>query len=71
MKLRSVSMGVILELPKVGDIIEKGQTIYALEIMKTIYPIESNHQYKVVEVYVKIEDLVEKGQELMRIELVG
>ena len=51
-----------------GDAIKSGQTLLIIEAMKTMNPIESNLQGKLVKVLVENEQAVEFGQPLMLIE---
>ena len=51
-----------------GDPIKSGQTLVIIEAMKTMNPIESNLQGKLVKVLVENEQAVEFGQPLMLIE---
>ena len=51
-----------------GDQIKSGQTLLIIEAMKTMNPIESNLQGKLVKVLVENEQAVEFGQPLMLIE---
>ena len=51
-----------------GDPIKSGQTLLIIEAMKTMNPIESNLQGKLVKVLVEDEQAVEFGQPLMLIE---
>ena len=51
-----------------GDRIKSGQTLLIIEAMKTMNPIESNLQGKLVKVLVENEQAVEFGQPLMLIE---
>ena len=51
-----------------GDSIKSGQTLLIIEAMKTMNPIESNLQGKLVKVLVENEQAVEFGQPLMLIE---
>ena len=51
-----------------GDPIKSGQTLLIIEAMKTMNPIESNLQGKLVKVLVENEQAVEFGQPLMLIE---
>ena len=53
---------------KEGDPIKSGQTLLIIEAMKTMNPIESNLQGKLVKVLVENEQAVEFGQPLMLIE---
>ena len=52
----------------VGDQIKNGQTVLIIEAMKTMNPIESSLQGKVIKVLVENEQAVEFGQPLMLIE---
>ena len=52
----------------VGDPIKSGQTLLIIEAMKTMNPIESNLQGKLIKVLVENEQAVEFGQPLMLIE---
>jgi len=52
---------------KVGDKIEKGQTLCIVEAMKMMNEVKSDSEGIVVEVLVNSEDIVEYGQPLMRI----
>ncbi|HKL79124.1 MAG TPA: acetyl-CoA carboxylase biotin carboxyl carrier protein [Mobilitalea sp.] len=49
---------------KVGDKVEKGQTICIIEAMKLMNEIESEYDGEILEVLVKNEDMVEFGQPL-------
>ena len=51
----------------IGDNVKSGQTLLIIEAMKTLNPIESNLQGKVIEVLVENEQAVEFGQPLMLI----
>ena len=51
-----------------GDSIKSGQTLLIIEAMKTMNPIESNLQGKLIKVLVENEQAVEFGQPLMLIE---
>ena len=51
-----------------GDSIKSGQTLLIIEAMKTMNPIESNLQGKLIKVLVEDEQAVEFGQPLMLIE---
>ena len=51
-----------------GESIKTGQTLLIIEAMKTMNPIESNLQGKLVRVLVENEQAVEFGQPLMLIE---
>ena len=51
-----------------GDSIKSGQTLLIIEAMKTMNPIESNLQGKLVKILVENEQAVEFGQPLMLIE---
>ena len=51
-----------------GDAIKSGQTLLIIEAMKTMNPIESNLQGKLIKVLVENEQAVEFGQPLMLIE---
>ena len=51
----------------IGDNVKSGQTLLIIEAMKTMNPIESNLQGKVIEVLVENEQAVEFGQPLMLI----
>ena len=51
-----------------GDQIKSGQTLLIIEAMKTMNPIESNLQGKLVKILVENEQAVEFGQPLMLIE---
>lgn len=50
-----------------GDQVKQGQTILIVEAMKTMNPIESSLQGKVLEIFVDNEQAVEFGQPLMLI----
>ena len=52
----------------IGSQIKSGQTLLIIEAMKTMNPIESNLQGKLVKVLVENEQAVEFGQPLMLIE---
>ena len=52
----------------VGDQVKNGQTVLIIEAMKTMNPIESSLQGKVITVLVENEQAVEFGQPLMLIE---
>ena len=52
----------------VGDQVKNGQTVLIIEAMKTMNPIESSLQGKVIKVLVENEQAVEFGQPLMLIE---
>jgi len=51
-----------------GDPIKSGQTLLIIEAMKTMNPIESNLQGKLIKVLIENEQAVEFGQPLMLIE---
>ena len=51
----------------IGDQVKSGQTILIIEAMKTMNPIESNLQGKVIKILVENEQAVEFGQPLMLI----
>ena len=51
-----------------GDAIKSGQILLIIEAMKTMNPIESNLQGKLIKVLVENEQAVEFGQPLMLIE---
>tara|TARA_B100001778_G_scaffold305980_1_gene284970 strand:- start:193 stop:630 length:438 start_codon:yes stop_codon:yes gene_type:complete len=51
-----------------GDSVKSGQTLLIIEAMKTMNPIESNLQGKIVKILVENEQAVEFGQPLMLIE---
>ena len=51
-----------------GDPIKSGQTLLIIEAMKTMNPIESKLQGKLIKVLVENEQAVEFGQPLMLIE---
>ena len=53
---------------KTGDQIKKGQTLLIIEAMKTMNPIESTLQGKVIKILVENEQAVEFGQPLILIE---
>lgn len=61
-KTVAVSGGTINELPEVGQVIKPGETLYVLEIMKTMYPVPlSGKQPALIEeLHVKTGDLVNK-----------
>ncbi|MFZ5965760.1 MAG: acetyl-CoA carboxylase biotin carboxyl carrier protein [Bacillota bacterium] len=52
---------------KIGDNIEKGQTLCIIEAMKTMNAIESEVSGKIIEIMVDNEETVEYGQPLMKI----
>jgi len=52
---------------KVGDMVEKGQTICIVEAMKIMNEIECEVAGQVLEILVHDEDIVEYGQPLMKI----
>ena len=52
---------------KVGDRVEKGQTLGIVEAMKLMNEIESDFDGKVAEIYVENGQAVEYGQPLFRI----
>lgn len=52
---------------KVGDRIEKGQTICIIEAMKIMNEIEAEVSGEVLEILVKNEDVIEYGQALIRV----
>ena len=58
----------IASYSKTGDQIKEGQTLLIIEAMKTMNPIESNLQGKLVKVLVENEQAVEFGQPLMLID---
>ena len=51
----------------IGDQVKAGQTLLIVEAMKTMNPIESNLQGKVIKILVENEQAVEFGQPLMLI----
>ena len=51
----------------IGDSVKSGQTILIVEAMKTMNPIESSLQGKVIKILVENEQAVEFGQPLMLI----
>ena len=51
----------------IGDSVKSGQTVLIVEAMKTMNPIESSLQGKVIKVLVENEQAVEFGQPLMLI----
>ena len=51
----------------IGDSVKSGQTILIIEAMKTMNPIESSLQGKVIKILVENEQAVEFGQPLMLI----
>ena len=51
----------------IGDKVKSGQTLLIIEAMKTMNPIESNLQGKVIKILVENEQAVEFGQPLMLI----
>ena len=51
----------------IGDPVKSGQTILIVEAMKTMNPIESSLQGKVIKILVENEQAVEFGQPLMLI----
>ena len=53
---------------KVGDTVQKGQTLAIIEAMKLMNEIESEWDGKIAEVFVENEQAVEYGQPLFRIE---
>lgn len=55
------------DFAKLGDKVEKGQTLCIIEAMKIMNEIESEVAGEVVEILVNDEDIVEYGQPLMRI----
>ena len=52
---------------KIGDQVKSGQTLLIIEAMKTMNPIDSNLQGKVIKILVENEQAVEFGQPLMLI----
>lgn len=52
---------------KVGDRIEKGNTLCIIEAMKIMNEIECEESGEVMEIFVKNEEVVEYGQALMKI----
>ncbi len=52
---------------KIGDIVEKGQTLCIIEAMKLMNEIEAEVSGEIVDILVKNEDVVEYGQPLMKI----
>ena len=52
---------------KVGDKVEKGQTLCIVEAMKMMNEIKSDIAGEIVEILAEAEDIVEYGQPLMRI----
>lgn len=52
---------------KIGDKIEKGQTLCIVEAMKIMNEIESEISGEVVDILINDEDIVEYGQALMKI----
>ena len=53
---------------EMGDSITTGQTLLIIEAMKTMNPIESNLQGKIIKIFVQNEEAVEFGQPLMLVE---
>ena len=53
---------------KTGDQIKEGQTLLIIEAMKTMNPIESTLQGKIIKILVENEQAVEFGQPLVLIE---
>ena len=51
-----------------GDQVRKKQTVVIIEAMKTMNPIESTLQGKVIKVFVENEEAVEFGQPIMLVE---
>ena len=51
-----------------GDPVSSGQTMLIIEAMKTMNPIESNLQGKIIKIFVQNEEAVEFNQPLMLIE---
>ena len=51
-----------------GDSVSSGQTMLIIEAMKTMNPIESNLQGKIIKIFVQNEEAVEFNQPLMLIE---
>ena len=51
-----------------GDSVSSGQTLLIIEAMKTMNPIESNLQGKILKIFVQNEEAVEFGQPLMLVE---
>jgi acetyl-CoA carboxylase biotin carboxyl carrier protein len=51
-----------------GDSVTSGQTMLIIEAMKTMNPIESNLQGKIIKIFVQNEEAVEFNQPLMLIE---
>ena len=51
-----------------GDKVKKGDTLLIIEAMKTMNPIESNLQGKIIKIFVQNEEAVEFNQPLMLIE---
>ncbi|MFY9285529.1 MAG: acetyl-CoA carboxylase biotin carboxyl carrier protein [Tissierellaceae bacterium] len=52
---------------KVGDRVEKGQTLCIIEAMKIMNEIESEISGEIVEILANDEDIIEYGQALMKI----
>lgn len=52
---------------KVGDIVEKGQTLCIIEAMKIMNEIECEVTGEIIEIFASDEDIVEYGQPLMKI----
>ena len=53
---------------KVGDMVEKGQTVLIIEAMKTMNPITALHSGKVTKIVITNEQPVEYNEDLMIIE---
>lgn len=49
-------------LVKNGDIVEAGDTLFILEVMKTEVPHEAENAGKVIKVHIAEEDAVDVGQ---------
>lgn len=62
MKAVAISGGIINELPEVGQVIKPGETLYVLEIMKTMYPValDSKQPALIEKLHVNTGDLVDK-----------
>ena len=74
--LKSPMVGTVYLQPKPGaekfvnegDPVSSGQTMLIIEAMKTMNPIESNLQGKIIKIFVQNEEAVEFNQPLMLIE---
>lgn len=65
--IKAPSGGIIESLPEVGALIKKGETLYVIEIMKTLYPIKAESDTRVALIHVEVQDVITKGQDIMEV----